>query len=458
MRIHVLGICGTFMAGIAILARQLGYHVSGSDENVYPPMSTQLERLGIDVQQGYAAASLPHKLDLVVIGNVLSRGNPAVEQVLNSNVEYISGPAFLAQHILRERWVLAVAGTHGKTTGPSILAWILEYAHMKPGFLIGGLPKNFSGSARLGEAPFFVVEADEYDTAFFDKRSKFLHYRPRTLVINNLEYDHADIFDDLAAIKRQFHHLIRCIPSAGKIVVPAGNRNVNDVLKQGCWSPVEYFSVGRQRLGDGQVWRAVNATADSTEFDIVHQGEHVGRVVWSVTGSHNMANALGAIVAARHAGISPRTSIEALSRFQGVSRRMEQRGIVHGITIYDDFAHHPTEVRTTLAALRQRVGDKRIIAVLEPRSNTMRMGVHRASLGPSLSIADIAVLYQPPDISWNLSDVASALAPRAYILDSIPAILKFLKLTLASGDHVVIMSNGAFGNIHERLLGALAVR
>jgi len=379
MHVHILGICGTFMGGIALLARELGYTVSGSDANVYPPMSTQLENAGITLSNLDDTAQFEPSPDLVVIGNALSRGKPAVEWVLNNNLPYTSGPEFLANYLLKDRWVLAVSGTHGKTTTSSMLAWILEYAGLKPGFLIGGIPENFGMSARSGDAPFFVVEADEYDTAFFDKRSKFVHYRPRTLILNNLEYDHADIFPDLDAIKRQFHHLVRTVPGNGLIVAPKADDNLEDVLKMGCWTPVEYLGETK-----GCHWQIKNLSQDASQFDIHVDGELAGTVKWSLQGLHNVNNAVMAIGAARHAGVPVKHAIEAMSQFQNVKRRMEVIGTVNDITIYDDFAHHPTAIELTLGGLRNKVGNSRIVAILEPRSNTMRMGVHQDTLAASL--------------------------------------------------------------------------
>ncbi len=450
MHIHVLGICGTFMGGIAVLAREMGYTVSGSDANVYPPMSTQLEQAGIQLGQGYDPAHLEPAPDLVVIGNALSRGNAAVEYVLNRGLPYTSGPAFLADYVLKERWVLAVAGTHGKTTTSSMLAWILEYAGLKPGFLIGGVPGNFDISARLGDAPFFVVEADEYDTAFFDKRSKFVHYRPRTLILNNLEFDHADIFPDLAAIQCQFHHLVRTVPGNGLIIAPRDDAALNEVLAQGCWTPLERFALS----GDAD-WTARDIAPDGGRFAVYWKDQLQGVVEWSLIGVHNVHNAVAAIVAARHAGVPSAHGIAALSQFRGVKRRMEQRAIINGIAIYDDFAHHPTAIASTLAGLRHRVGTARIIALLEPRSNTMRMGVHREQLAPSLAEADAVFLYNPPDLQWDLSAVATAVGAKAQVAINIEDLLKAVSALARPGDHVLIMSNGAFGGIHDKLMEAL---
>jgi len=450
MHIHILGICGTFMGGIAVLAREMGYTVSGSDANVYPPMSTQLEQAGIRLSQGYEPAHLDPAPDLVVIGNALSRGNAAVEYVLNQGLPYISGPAFLADYVLKDRWVLAVAGTHGKTTTSSMLAWILEYAGLAPGFLIGGVPGNFHISARLGQAPFFVVEADEYDTAFFDKRSKFVHYRPRTVILNNLEFDHADIFPDLAAIQRQFHHLVRIVPGNGLIIAPRDDQALNEVLAQGCWTPLERFA-----LSGNADWTARDIAPAGQRFAVYWQDQLQGAVEWELIGMHNVHNAVAAIAAARHAGVPTAHAVAALAEFRGVKRRMEQRARVNDIIIYDDFAHHPTAIASTLAGLRHRVGSARIIALLEPRSNTMRMGVHREQLAPSLAEADSVFLYNPPDLRWDLSEVARAVGAKARVAKNIEDLVKAVTALARPGDHVLIMSNGAFGGIHEKLMEAL---
>ena len=453
MRIHILGICGTFMGGLALLARSLGHEVSGSDAGVYPPMSTQLEDAGIRLMQGYEPAHLQPEPDCVVVGNAMSRGNPAVEYMLEQGMRYTSGPQWLAEHVLHGRWVLAVAGTHGKTSTASLLAWILEDAGLNPGFLIGGVPLNFAISARLGSTPFFVVEADEYDTAFFDKRSKFVHYHPRSLILNNLEFDHADIFDDLAMIQRQFHHLVRTVPGNGLIIAPAEDRAINQVLAMGCWTPVEQFSP----QGSAQ-WHSANSNPQASEFDIYNGSERAGRVCWELNGQHNLSNALAAVAAARHAGVPPAIAIEALGRFKNVKRRMELRGEVAGIAVYDDFAHHPTAIETTLQGLRARVGAERIIAVLEPRSNTMRMGVHADQLAASLQAADLVLVYASDDLGWDTAAVFSGLGDKVRIFDSIDAIVSTLGVEAKSGDHILIMSNGGFGAIHQRLLDLLKQR
>ena len=450
MHLHILGICGTFMGGIALLARALGHKVSGSDANVYPPMSTQLEAAGIALMEGYLPEHLQPAPDVVVVGNAMSRGNPAVETMLDQGLAYTSGPQWLSEHVLQGRWVLAVAGTHGKTTTASMLAWLLEEAGLNPGFLIGGVPENFGVSARLGENPFFVVEADEYDTAFFDKRSKFVHYRPRTLVLNNLEFDHADIFEDLAMIQRQFHHLVRTVPAQGMILAPLNDGNIHEVLDMGCWTPVEYFD---PEIEAG--WHAEQATPDCHAFDVVCEGEPVGRVDWPLIGRHNLANALAALAAARHAGVPPARSIPAMAGFKNVKRRMELRGEVAGVRVYDDFAHHPTAIATTLQGLRRQVGEGRIIALLEPRSNTMKLGVHAQLLAESLESADRALVFQPPELSWDLKSALGPLGARAELFRNTQEMVNRVMELVAPGDHLLVMSNGGFEAIHQRLLDAL---
>ncbi|WP_127475705.1 UDP-N-acetylmuramate:L-alanyl-gamma-D-glutamyl-meso-diaminopimelate ligase [Sulfurivermis fontis] len=451
MHIHILGICGTFMGGIALLARAAGHTVSGQDAGVYPPMSEQLAAAGIALTEGYAPEGIPAHTDMVVIGNALSRGNAAVEHVLNRNIPYTSGPQWLAEHVLRDKWVLAVAGTHGKTTTAAMLAWILDHAGMAPGFLIGGVPHNFGLSARAGSTPFFVVEADEYDTAFFDKRSKFVHYRPRTAILNNLEYDHADIFPDLAAIERQFHHLVRTVPGQGLILAPAQDAALARVLQMGCWTPVEKF-------GAAAGWNAQLRADDGSRFDVFWNGVLQGEVQWELLGAHNVSNALAAIGAARHAGVPAAQACAALGEFRSVRRRLELRGTAGGVAVYDDFAHHPTAIETTLAGLRNRVGAARILAVLEPRSNTMRLGVHRDTLGPSLAAADLVFLYHPSDLSWDLGAAAAALGERGIVYADIDAIVAAVRAAARPGDHVLVMSNGGFGGIHARLLAALQAK
>jgi UDP-N-acetylmuramate: L-alanyl-gamma-D-glutamyl-meso-diaminopimelate ligase len=450
MHVHILGICGTFMGGIAALAREAGHEVTGSDLNVYPPMSTQLEALGIRLTDGWDPAQLEPAPDVVIVGNALSRGNPAVEAVLNRGLRYTSGPAWLAEHVLHDRWVLAVAGTHGKTTTTSMLTWILEYARLAPGFLIGGVPGNFPVSARLGSAPFFVVEADEYDTAFFDKRAKFVHYRPRTAILNNLEYDHADIYPDLAAIRWMFHQLVRTVPGEGRLVVNGGDSELARTLERGAWTPVERF--GRD---PGVEWNVAATRADWSAFEVRHGASAVGEVRWDLFGAHNAENALAAILAARHAGVAVAVSLEALATFRNARRRLELRGVVAGVSVYDDFAHHPTAIAATLAALRGRVGAARIFAVLEPRSATMKMGVHRDTLAGSLAGADGVFLYSPPDLGWNVAAAAAALGARAQVVTRIDALVAAVVAAVRPGDHVLVMSNGGFGGLHDQLLAAL---
>ncbi|MDH5511720.1 MAG: UDP-N-acetylmuramate:L-alanyl-gamma-D-glutamyl-meso-diaminopimelate ligase [Gammaproteobacteria bacterium] len=449
MRIHILGIGGTFMGGVALLARDLGHEVTGSDAKIYPPMSTQLAAQGIRLLEGYDAAHLDSVgPDLVIIGNALSRGNALVEAVLDRGLRYTSGPQWIAENVLQGRWVLAVAGTHGKTTTAGMLAWILEHAKLKPGFLVGGVPENFGCSARLGDAPFFVIEADEYDTAFFDKRSKFVHYRPRTAVLNNLEYDHADIFPDLAAITRQFHHFVRTIPRSGLVVVNGQDENLSNLLALGCWTPVE-------RFGSENGWQAAARNPDASRFQVLLNRQDQGEVAWGLLGVHNMANALSAIAAARHAGVPVKTALAALAKYRNVKRRLEVLGTVRGVTVYDDFAHHPTAITATLEALRARVGNARILAVLELRSNTMRLGVHRDTLAGSLVHADKVLMLKPAELNWNLERVTSALDGRGHAYPTVEEIIETLAKEARPEDHILIMSNGSFGNIHARLLEQL---
>ena len=451
MHIHILGICGTFMGGIALLARAMGHHVTGCDANVYPPMSTQLQEAGITLFEGFGSEQFRKRPDMVVIGNAMSRGNPAVDYVLDNGLADTSGPQWLAEHVLQDRWVLAVAGTHGKTTTSSLVSWILEYNNMQPGFLIGGVPGNFGQSARLGESIFFVVEADEYDTAFFDKRSKFIHYHPRTLIINNIEFDHADIFEDLNAIKKPFHHLVRTVPGNGLIIKPNIDVNVGDVMQQGCWTP-------QQTFGEQGDWQARLVRTDGSQFDVIYKNELQGNVEWSLLGMHNVYNALAAIAAAHHAGVSIQNAIESLTQFAGIKRRMEVRGVIDGTTVYDDFAHHPTAIATTLQGLRHKVGNARIHAVLEPRSNTMRMGVHADTLADSLQTADQIYLYEPANLGWSLKTVLQGLPGKAQAFDKIDSIITQLLTQIKPGEHILIMSNGGFENIHQRLLDALRQR
>ncbi|MGH8295575.1 MAG: UDP-N-acetylmuramate:L-alanyl-gamma-D-glutamyl-meso-diaminopimelate ligase [Steroidobacteraceae bacterium] len=459
MHVHILGVCGTFMGGIAAIARASGHRVTGSDRNVYPPMSTQLEALGIELIEGYDAAQLDPAPDVVVVGNVMTRGQPVIEALLDRGIPYASGPEWLSREVLRGRWVLAVAGTHGKTTTSSLLAWILEHAGLEPGFLIGGVPANFDTSARLGAAPSgahvpFVIEADEYDTAFFDKRAKFVHYRPRTLILNNLEYDHADIYPDIAAIERQFHHLVRTVPGGGRILWNAADGRLQETLAMGCWTPCEGFS-GQPVPQAHWTARAAGGVEDFSCFEVLELGRSRGTVQWGLIGAHNMENALAAIAAAHHAGVTVECTIEALKSFAGVARRMQLRGEVNGVRVYDDFAHHPTAIATTIDGLRRRIGSARIIAVLEPRSNTMRMGVHRESLAGSLAAADEVWLYTPADLGWDAAPVLAALGGRGHGRSDIAALVRDLARTLRPGDHALIMSNGGFGGLHEKLMSEL---
>ncbi|MGR5391457.1 UDP-N-acetylmuramate:L-alanyl-gamma-D-glutamyl-meso-diaminopimelate ligase [Vibrio crassostreae] len=451
MHIHILGICGTFMGGAAVLARQLGHKVTGSDANVYPPMSTLLESQGIEIIEGFDPSQLEPRPDLVVIGNAMSRGNPCVEYVLDNNLRYTSGPQWLQEFLLHDRWVLAVSGTHGKTTTSSMLAWVLEDCGYAPGFLVGGVLGNFGISARLGESMFFVVEADEYDSAFFDKRSKFVHYHPRTLVMNNLEFDHADIFDDLEAIKRQFHHLVRTVPSNGRIFSPKQDVAIQDVLSRGCWSETE--SSGEQ--GD---WDAKKLVKDGSQFEVYFQNECVGTVNWDLVGDHNVNNALMAIAAARHVGVTPDLACESLATFINTKRRLEFKGEVAGVSVYDDFAHHPTAIELTLGGLRNKVDTKKIIAVLEPRSATMKRGVHKETLADSLKQADSTYLFQPGNIDWSVQDVADACHQPAHVSDDMDAFVAKIVSEAQAGDQILVMSNGGFGGIHQKLLDGLALK
>jgi UDP-N-acetylmuramate: L-alanyl-gamma-D-glutamyl-meso-diaminopimelate ligase len=448
MHIHILGICGTFMGGLAALAREAGHRVTGCDANVYPPMSDQLRALGIELIEGWDVQQLALKPDLYVIGNVVSRGNALMEAILDAGLPYTSGPQWLAEHVLQGRHVLAVAGTHGKTTTTSMLAWILEANERRPGFLVGGVPQNFEVSARLGEDQPFVIEADEYDTAFFDKRSKFVHYRPRTAVLNNLEFDHADIFADLAAIETQFHHLLRTVPVSGRVIVNAREESLARVLERGCWSDVQRFGV----RGDVPGFRA---RGEPHSFDVLKSGVQVGRVEWALLGEHNQLNALAAIAAAEHVGVAPADAARALAGFANVKRRLELRGEVRGIKVYDDFAHHPTAMRTTIDGLRRRIGEQRILAVFEPRSNTMKLGAMKAQLPWALEEADLAFCHSG-GLGWNAGEALAPLGDRAVVGDSIDALVKRVTQAARSGDHVLCMSNGSFGGIHDKLLAALA--
>jgi UDP-N-acetylmuramate: L-alanyl-gamma-D-glutamyl-meso-diaminopimelate ligase len=433
------------MGGIAVIAREAGHKVTGCDAAVYPPMSEQLKSLGIDLIEGYSSEQIALNPDLYVIGNVVTRGNPLMEEILNRNLSYISGPQWLSENILRNKWVLAVAGTHGKTTTSSMLAWILDFAGMEPGFLIGGIPQNFGLSARLGKSSFFVIEADEYDTAFFDKRSKFVHFHPRTAILNNLEFDHADIFSDMAAIEQQFHYLVRTVPGNGIIVSNGREESLERVLRKGCWTAVE-------RIGVAQGWQAEPVTDDGSAISF--QGEPHGILSWNLLGEHNRMNALAAIAAARHAGVPATVALEALRQFKNVKRRMEVRGEVREITVYDDFAHHPTAIRTTLEGLRDKVNGARVIAVLEPRSNTMKMGVWKDGLAPSLAASNLVFCYSA-NTGWDVKSALAPLGSKALIHDDLDALVTAIALSARRGDHILIMSNGAFGGVHEKLLKAL---
>lgn len=448
MHIHILGICGTFMGGIAAIAKQSGYRVTGCDANVYPPMSTQLEAQGIELIEGFGVEQLRLNPDVYVIGNVVSRGNPLMEEILNRNLPYVSGPQWLADTLLRDKWVLGVAGTHGKTTTTSMLAWILEHAGLNPGFLIGGVPQNFGISARITDSPFFAIEADEYDTAFFDKRSKFVHYRPRTAVLNNLEFDHADIFADLPAIEIQFHHLVRSVPGNGLVVCNGREESLQRVIKRGCWTPVELFGCPESQH-DHRGWNI-----DAKDL-VTLDGEPQGTLRWDLIGEHNRMNALAALAAARHAGVPVAHGLAALAEFRNVKRRMEVRGEVNGITVYDDFAHHPTAIDTTVAGLRHKVGAARILAVLEPRSNTMKLGVMKDALPGSLKDADRVFCYAG-NLGWDARGALAPLGDKAVVKDDLDELVEAIAAAAKSGDQILVMSNGGFGGIHEKLLKRLA--
>lgn len=449
MHLHILGICGTLMGSIALLAREQGLTVTGSDENVYPPMSTQLSQAGIEVRSPYSAENIPADVDLVMIGNAnLPRGNVAVEHVLNERIPYISGAEWLGRYLLNDKWVIAVAGTHGKTTTTSMIAWILEYAGLKPGFLVGGVPANFGCSARIGETPFFVIEADEYDTSYFDRRSKFVHYRPRTLVINNLEYDHADIFPDLAAIQQQFHLLLRTVPGSGLVIFPAKDEAISDTLKLGCWSE-------QMTTGDDGTLTAMSEQPDNSDFTVLLESNPVGRVTWHLTGRHNLNNALSAIAAARHVGVTPDIAAKALSQFKGVKRRMELIFQSSSLSVYDDFAHHPTAIATTLSGFRKKVGKDRVLAVIEPGSHTMRKGTHASVISSSTDEANQVVWYQPDNIQWDMAQHIKG--KQHQIVRDRSQLLAVVTNTIAEQDiqHVIIMSNGGFGGFHQQLVDQL---
>ena len=449
MRIHILGICGTFMGGLALLGRELGHEISGSDANVYPPMSEQLAQAGIQLSEGYLVEHLSPKPDITIIGNTLSRGNPCIEYILDEGLAFTSGPHWLSEHLLKEKTVLAVSGTHGKTSTTSMLAWLLEVAGKSPGFLIGGIAENFSISARSGESEFFVIEADEFDTAFFDKRSKFIHYNPQTLVINNIEYDHADIFPDINAIRREFHHLIRILPRRGKIIYRQNDTEIDKLLAMGVWTPMESFG-----LETGE-WTALPLTTDYADFEVLKRGKRLGRVQWDLIGRHNAENALAAIAAANSITVDPVGACEALSQFKSVKRRLQKLACVNDITIYDDFAHHPTAIQTTLQALRANLGKQRIISILEPRSNSMKMGVHKDTLASALNESDMVMLYQSPDVQWDLSLVCDDLGEKCKVYKETKAIIDDIMSFRQAGDHVLVMSNGGFENIQQRLISKL---
>ena len=477
IHVHILGICGTFMGGIAAIAKEMGFRVSGCDANVYPPMSTQLEALGIELLQGYHIEHLDDEPDMVIVGNAMSRGNVMVEYMLDRNIPYTSGPQWLLEHVLKDKWVLAVSGTHGKTTTSSMLAWILEYAQMSPGFLIGGKPQNFDTSARLGETPFFVIEADEYDTAFFDKRSKFVHYRPRTLVINNLEFDHGDIFDDLSDIQRQFHHLIRMVPSNGLIISPRNEQAINETITMGCWTPTEHSNgflnesiskpIKNNKVQQG--WQAEKLSLDGSTFNVYFDGKLQGCVNWQLMGDFNIDNALMAIASARHAGVPSNVGIEALAEFVNTKRRFELRGSVNGVKVYDDFAHHPTAITKTLLGAQSIIQaancldetseeKQRVIAVLEPRSNTMKSGIHQNTLPKALSYADKVFLYQDEAIKWSMSDLVEKCSVPCLVETDIDKLVLDIVDQSKAGDIIVVMSNGGFAGIHDKILHQLALK
>ena len=456
MHLHILGICGTFMGSLAQLAKALGHQVSGSDAGIYPPMSDQLRAAGIELTEGFDPSGIPESTDLVIIGNAMSRGNPSVEYVLDCGIPYTSGPQWLGQAVLQGRWVLAVAGTHGKTTTSSMLAWILEYAGMKPGYLIGGVPENFEVSARLGDSPFFVIEADEYDTAFFDKRSKFVHYQPRTLIMNNLEFDHADIFPDLAAIERQFHHLVRTVPATGLIIRPESEAALARVETMGCWTPVQ--TTAQQDGATTADWQWQVVDADGSAFRVTFAGQDY-EIHWPLTGLHNVQNAAVAMAAARHVGVTPEIAANALAEFQSVKRRMECVNPGDAITVSDDFAHHPTAIATTLQGARQslnKTGKGRLIAVLEPRSNTMKLGHHKDGLADSVAVADEVFWFQPAGLDWSLQPVSDACQPVSHVTDEVENLIQQITEVAKPGDHIVVMSNGGFQNVPRRLAAALS--
>lgn len=443
--IHILGICGTFMGSLAVIARELGFRVTGSDENVYPPMSTYLESQGIDIIQGFDIDQLKLQPDIFVIGNTMKRGMPIIEAILNRKLSFFSGPGFLEEFVLKTKWVLAVTGTHGKTTTTSMLAWVLEYAGLKPGFLVGGIPQNFGISSRLGTSEFFVIEGDEYDTAFFDKRSKFVHYWPKTLIINNLELDHVDIFENLAAIQKQFHHLIRTVPGEGRVISKQGDTNIEEVLEKGLWTPKVTF-------GQKGNFSYRLLSSDASAFEVLHHNKKAGEIRWDIMGEFNIENALAVIAAAEHVGVSVEKSCKALSEFISPKRRLETRGVVNEVTIYDDFAHHPTAIAKTIEALRKKVGSARIIAVFEPRSNSMKLGQFQQDLAAAMQNADAVFLYEPKNLSWSVREAFELCTKPYEILQDIDLLAQRIKEVSRPGDHVLIMSNGGFGGIHEKIL------
>ncbi len=454
MHIHILGICGTFMGSLAIIAKQLGHEVSGSDINVYPPMSTQLEMAGIELKPGYSVDHLFPMPDQIIVGNVIARGNEIAEYLLNNYIPFTSGPAWLHEHVLQNRWVLAVAGTHGKTTTTSMLAWILESAGLQPGFLIGGVPENFEFSSRLGDSKYFVIEADEYDTAFFDKRSKFVHYCPHTLTLNNLEFDHADIFNDIDDVKRQFHHLLRIMPSEGRLIVNHDDPNIKDVMNMGCWTPVESFSVTDRTA----TWFAGDIDLRSSQFALQHFGRPRGIGALSLFGRHNIANALAAIAAAQHAGVEVEEALQALASFSGVKRRLEHKGTFDQISVYDDFAHHPTEIAATISAFKEQRPQGRIVTVFEPRSNTMRLGIHGDQLANAFKDADKVFMYEPEDIEWSLQEVANQMQPECKVSSKVEQIIADLLSEVNKGDNILILSNGSFDGLSAKLILQLSNR
>ena len=454
MHVHILGICGTFMGGLAVLASELNHQVSGSDQNVYPPMSTQLDNLGIKIFQGYEDLNqLNPKPDVIIVGNVMTRGIPVVEALLNRKLSMSSGPEWLARYVLHDRKVLAISGTHGKTTTSSMVAWILEYAGLDPGFLIGGVPKNFGLSARLGSGPYFVLEADEYDSAFFDKRSKFVHYQPWVMVINNIEYDHADIFPHLAAIQQQFHHCVRTVASEGRIVHPEADQNVLEVLKKGCWTPCTVFTDRKE----GSEWKVLHQNPAGSEFEVGFKNKIYGTIKWGLLGQHNIQNALAAIAASQHVGVDPKIAIEALCHFEGVKRRLEVRGVKSGVTVYDDFAHHPTAIRTTLSGLRAKVGkNARIVAVLDIRSNTMKAGHHQEELSACVESANQVYFFHSPDLGWDVKAIWQRTNKPGGVYSDLTSLGSDLFDQTQEGDHLIFMSNGGFGGIHQSYLESLA--